>query len=739
MSDVQLHAFEGGGRPLAGSFLLRASLGEGRFGPVHLAYDQDGNRPVVVRTFTRPLEAHERGRLLEAFRWLCDQALDHPALGRPLASGLYDERPFLVHSYLQGLPLDEFLGERGSQSPADVVTRVTQLADAVDCAAAAGIHHGAIRGRDVILGRDGSGLGGVGLVQALAMAELYVETRGSYARPWRAAGDLPSRFDDIYALGVVALQLLRGRPVTVPPSAEVLAELPPMLRVVIGSVLGSEERDRPATALEFAAALQRAVGASPESGILAFHSETDDTGLDVVSLRPERPSVQLDFELGGTARPASPGVVLAGAVPAGPAGDPDVGMVGMVAPALADRPVGDVAGPTLAPRVAAPPLDPLMMGAHHTRTGEDAPHALAKTVASDWMEIPHRMDDPVLLVDRFDDHSSDRFVQDERVVPPATRREAATRGSRAPIWLGIVAAVAVIGIVAGFAGGYFAGQLSEPVPFPRTAARPGIQGPAPGARASDAGNPGSREEAPALDRGELRQAELPGRGTLPDAPTVINPEPLRGAGEPEDEARPVRAVSVPPGAAADSEVPPVTVSPSRSGGLDASPGSSARIGRSPLVEQGSSPGRILVRSTPAGARVWVNGEPRGTTPLAVRELALTGHTITVTHPAYATRQERVTLTAAVPARSIDFDLDRPGPATVTGPASTTGALHIESRPSGAQVFVNGRLIGSTPLLLSNVSTGSHLVQLELPGYRRWSRSISVGLGERAHVAASLEP
>jgi hypothetical protein len=61
-----------------------------------------------------------------------------------------------------------------------------------------------------------------------------------------------------------------------------------------------------------------------------------------------------------------------------------------------------------------------------------------------------------------------------------------------------------------------------------------------------------------------------------------------------------------------------------------------------------------------------------------------------------------------------------------------------SRPSGAQVFVDGRFVGTTPLRLSDVAAGSHAVRIALPGHRRWVTSVNVSPGERSRVAASLE-
>ena len=70
--------------------------------------------------------------------------------------------------------------------------------------------------------------------------------------------------------------------------------------------------------------------------------------------------------------------------------------------------------------------------------------------------------------------------------------------------------------------------------------------------------------------------------------------------------------------------------------------------------------------------------------------------------------------------------------------SGPGSLQILSRPTGAQVSVDGRLVGRTPLVISDVRSGAHDVRIELAGFRRWATSVQVTPGNRTRVAASLE-
>jgi PEGA domain-containing protein len=67
-----------------------------------------------------------------------------------------------------------------------------------------------------------------------------------------------------------------------------------------------------------------------------------------------------------------------------------------------------------------------------------------------------------------------------------------------------------------------------------------------------------------------------------------------------------------------------------------------------------------------------------------------------------------------------------------------GGLNVESRPDGARVFLDGRLIGTTPLVVASVPAGEHAIRIERDGYRRWSSSIRIVAAEQNRVTASLE-
>jgi hypothetical protein len=52
--------------------------------------------------------------------------------------------------------------------------------------------------------------------------------------------------------------------------------------------------------------------------------------------------------------------------------------------------------------------------------------------------------------------------------------------------------------------------------------------------------------------------------------------------------------------------------------------------------------------------------------------------------------------------------------------------------------VDDQLVGTTPLLISELAPGRHRVRIEHDGYRAWFTTVTIAAGERTRVAASLE-
>lgn len=147
----------------------------------------------------------------------------------------------------------------------------------------------------------------------------------------------------------------------------------------------------------------------------------------------------------------------------------------------------------------------------------------------------------------------------------------------------------------------------------------------------------------------------------------------------------------------------------------------------------TAPGRVLVKSVPSGARVVVDGRDRGTTPAAIEDLTRGSHRVLVMRDGYGTEARRVVITRGRPSQSLNVKLTR-----ARVPAAAAGALIVESRPPGARVFLDGKLLGVTPLSIASVGVGDHAIDLDRDGYRRWSSSVRIVAAGPTRVTASLE-
>ena len=147
-------------------------------------------------------------------------------------------------------------------------------------------------------------------------------------------------------------------------------------------------------------------------------------------------------------------------------------------------------------------------------------------------------------------------------------------------------------------------------------------------------------------------------------------------------------------------------------------------------------GRLLVRSMPPGARVELDGELRGTTPLALSGLAYGDYSLRVGLEGYKPRDRQVLIASGDPIVAFSVELERQVmPVAVQ---VEVGSISVDTRPVGVQVWLDQRLVGETPMLISGVTAGAHVVEFRHTGYRDWSTTVRVDPSEQARVTASLD-
>jgi hypothetical protein len=120
-------------------------------------------------------------------------------------------------------------------------------------------------------------------------------------------------------------------------------------------------------------------------------------------------------------------------------------------------------------------------------------------------------------------------------------------------------------------------------------------------------------------------------------------------------------------------------------------------------------------------------------PVASPVISPVIETLPVAAPAAVRPANAVRLPAALPARQ----------APVVEPLVQSlpflGSLSVASEPPGATVFINGQLVGVTPLDLTDRRAGSLALQITRDGFERWTAAIQVPAGRITRVNATLRP
>jgi PEGA domain-containing protein/protein tyrosine kinase len=659
---------------------VTAGPDDGRFGPVYLGRDSESGGAIVVRTFSETMTVEQLGALEESLSKLCAHPLEHPSIARALTCGVEDGVPFVVHEAMAGTPVDEYLDSLGPRPLTEVARRVSQLAEAFDFAAAAGVHHGALGPRDVAFQFEATSVSGFGLTQALRDAGLDTNE--------------PSLADDIYALAAMAFELLLGRRyeggdvrAAVAGLADSRGVRVDALARALESALAPDPRLWPPTAQEFAASLRRA--STPTTGAGA----------------PADPNVgRLALGDGDETLPASSSPP--------PAREPDGPRAPLELSALEETPLL-----MFEPEAHHPEPEPLPPAPSDPPIEEPAfsEPPFGEPVLRDDEAVPLHTPayDPPRMTPRTPVVAPGLLRPDVRPIPYRESSNARVFG------VVVVAAIVLLGAVG---TGVFLAQRT-------TNDAADTSAPAPGGDQPDQATPAPVVQEPETSPGAASNTANPaGAASAP----AVTPSPAAGSGSQPpataaNASQPSSSGAAVPGtpAPANTATPaPVTTVPP--------PASSAT---SPDPSANEHTGRLLIRSTPAGALVVVDGQPRGETPLVLRGLEFGSHTVSVSGAGLPRWERRVMLTPERPSES--FEIGTPGvsSAATDGPAS----LQVDSRPTGARVFVDGRLVGTTPLVLPDVTGGPHTVRLEMPGYRPWITTVTLSRGVRSRVGASLEP
>jgi serine/threonine-protein kinase len=256
-------------------------------GEVWAATDDILGRDVAVKLIRASSDDGYRDRFRDEARH--SAALHHPNIAAVFDYGDNHEAPYLVMELVPGQPLSALIETTGGDGlEPDVVRSIAgQAALALAAAHESGVVHRDVKPANIIVTPDGQAkLTDFGIARPANGKghTLTGEVLGTpeYLSPEQALGETATEASDLYALGVIAHEMLTGSkpfdagtPVAT-AVAQVSEEPPPLpptvpddLRSVVEACLAKSPEERPADARALADALLEPLGGMPLSSLPA--------------------------------------------------------------------------------------------------------------------------------------------------------------------------------------------------------------------------------------------------------------------------------------------------------------------------------------------------------------------------------------------------------------------------------------------------------------------------------------
>jgi len=283
-------------------FNMKKELGKGATGVVYLAYDNYLQQDVALKLTQLNLFDDDEDGIRNRRMWLNETRLagklQHPFIVHVIESGNSDEFDYLVMEYVSAGTLKQHASADNLLPLDRLIDILYKIANALDYANRMGVLHRDIKPSNVLLGSDGSvKISDFGSAFLLNSDLTQVDTVGTlpFMAPEHFRQSRPTIQSDIYAVGVMAYQLLTG---TLPFTASSKDAL--IYQKLHGEFVPLEGRrqDIPQS-LRFA--VHRAMHPDKEHRYSSWKEFCDDLAIAIPqSVRPEQ--VRFDSSLFGILR-----------------------------------------------------------------------------------------------------------------------------------------------------------------------------------------------------------------------------------------------------------------------------------------------------------------------------------------------------------------------------------------------------------------------------------------------------
>ena len=198
-------------------FQIRNHIAQGGMSDIYIAYDLLSGKDIVLKipdrmTIGDPAQYERFQRELEVMR-----TLNHPAIQKGLASGIYNNTPYLVTELIDGTSLRNLIGKNDPLKIEDVIILVRKIAEGLLHCHEHGIIHRDLKPENILITFDGQPKildFGLALTKN-AIRVTYANLSGTagtpdFMAPEQIEGKRGDNRTDIYALGIIFFELLEG-------------------------------------------------------------------------------------------------------------------------------------------------------------------------------------------------------------------------------------------------------------------------------------------------------------------------------------------------------------------------------------------------------------------------------------------------------------------------------------------------------------------------------------------------
>lgn len=237
---------------------------------------------------------------------------------------------------------------------------------------------------------------------------------------------------------------------------------------------------------------------------------------------------------------------------------------------------------------------------------------------------------------------------------------------------------------------------AAPAPASAPAAEPAAQA------ASPAPAPAAAPEPPPAPAKAEAPAPAPAPAAAPAPAPVAEPEKA-SAPAVKEEAAPAAAETAPAAAPVEEAAP-----------------EASSVAEESLADP-ATPVPLEVSTDPQGAKVFIDGEEYGVTPIVIEGLSKTPHELVLYHPTLGAFSKKIETGGG----KISIKLSGAGQTV-----GVAGFVNVTTNPGNARIDIDGKNMGLSPMKVP-VSAGRHTILLSKPGYV--DKEISVTVSEKGSV------